>query len=66
MLRLLLLCGLSLFACSTGLALGFRGTSLAIERLRLRVRQAGQCMGLINRARTARRILHIAGTGELV
>ena len=46
MLRLLLLRGFGLLTGGIGLTLGLGDPGLAVERLRLRIDQAGQCLSL--------------------
>ena len=47
MLRLLLLRGFGLLTGGIGLTLGLGDPGLAVERLRLRIDQAGQCLSSV-------------------
>ena len=47
MLRLLLLRGFGLLTGGIGLTLGLGGPGLAVERLRLRIDQASQCLSCL-------------------
>ena len=65
MLRLLLLRGFGLLTGGIGLTLGVGDPGLAVERLRLRIDQAGQCLSLghrIGRDITGRTITITAGS----